>query len=68
MRTCFITNAIVAVDRVPGPTACTAAARMLATYPGRTESPTEGEPMSRLIGYSALLAAATLAIIEIVIG
>jgi hypothetical protein len=24
MRTCFITNAIVAVDRVPGPTACTA--------------------------------------------
>ena len=35
MRTCFITNTIVAVDRIPGPTACTAAARMLATYPGR---------------------------------
>jgi hypothetical protein len=39
MRTCFITNAIVAVDRVPDPTACTAAARMLATYPGRTDDP-----------------------------
>jgi len=33
----LITNAIVAIDRVPGPTACTAAARMLATCPGRTE-------------------------------
>jgi hypothetical protein len=44
------------------------AARMLATYPGRTEGSTEGEPMSRLIGYSALLAAATLLIIDIVIG
>ena len=44
MRTCFITNAIVAVDRDPGPTACTAAARMLATDPVEPNDPPKENP------------------------
>jgi len=46
----------------------TALARRLATYPARPNDPNQGETMSRVIGYGAVLVAAIALILELVIG